>query len=70
MTIVVSHTKTFLAIRTMIEAGWFLDKTLSEIDEHLQFIQSNGHITAEEQQILFDIAKQVENRQYTEYVKE
>jgi len=70
MTIVVSHTKTFLAIRTMIEAGWFLDKTLSEIDEHLQFIQSNGHITAEEQQALYDLARQVENRQYTEYVKE
>ena len=68
MTIAISHTKTFLAIRTMIEAGWFLDKTLSEIDEHLQFIQSNGHITAEEQQILFDIAEQVENRQYADYV--
>jgi hypothetical protein len=70
MTIAISHTKTFLAIRTMIEAGWFLDKTLSEIDEHLQFIQSNGHITTEEQQTLFDIAKQLENRQYAAYALE
>ena len=65
-----SHTKTFLAIKTMIEAGWFSDKTLSEIDEHLQFIQSNGHITAEEHQSLFDSARQLENRQYAEYTSE
>ena len=70
MTIAESQTKVFLAIRTMIEAGWFLDKTLNEIDEHLQFIQCNGHITAEEQQTLLDIAKQIENRQYAEYVLE
>jgi hypothetical protein len=70
MTIASSHTKTFLAIKIMIEAGWFLDKTLDEIDEHLHFIQFNGHITAEEQQTLFDIAKQVENSQYAEYVLE
>ena len=70
MTITIPNTKTFLAIRTMIEAGWFLDKTLSEIDEHLQFIQSNGHITAEEQQTLFGIAKQVENRHYADYALE
>ena len=70
MTIATSHTKTFLAIKTMIEVGWFLDKTLSEIDEHLQFIQSNGHITAEEHQALYDIAMQLENRQHTEYALE
>ena len=70
MTIALFHTKTFLAIRTMIEAGWFLDKTLSEIDEHLQFIQSNGHITAEEHQALYDLAEQVENSQYAEYIIE
>ena len=70
MTIATSPTKAFLAIRTMIEAGWFLDKTLFEIDEHLLFIQSNGHITAEEHQALQDIARQVENSKYAEYVLE
>ena len=62
-----SHTKTFLAIRTMIESGWFLDHSISEIDEHLQFIQSNGHITAEEHQALFDLARELEKRQYAAY---
>ena len=70
MTMAATHTKTFLATKTMIEAGWFLDKTLSEIDEHLQFIQSNGHITAEEHEVLFDIAMQLENRQYAEYLSQ
>ena len=68
MTIPVSATKAFLAIKTMIEAGWFLDKTLSEISEHLEFIQSKGHITAEEHQALFGIAIEIENRQYAEYI--
>ena len=61
MTIAASPTKTFLAVRTMIETGWFSDKTIAEIDEHLQFIQSKGHITDEEQQILFKLARKVEN---------
>jgi len=62
MTIDTIHTKTFLVIKTMIEAGWFLDKSLSQIDEHLEFIQKNGHITAEEHQALFDLASQIETR--------
>lgn len=70
MTIAASHTKTFLAVRTMIEAGWFSDKTLVEIDEHLQFIQSKGHITDEEQQALFTLARKVENHKFAVNVLE
>jgi hypothetical protein len=65
-----AHTKTFLAIKTMMEAGWFLDKTLIQIDEHLGFIQNNGHITAEEHQALFDLASRMDNRQYARYESE
>jgi hypothetical protein len=67
MTIETVHIKTFLAIKTMIEAGWFLDKTLSQIDEHLEFIQKNGHITAEEHQALFELASQIETRKLVTY---
>ena len=67
MTIDAVHTKTFLAIRTMIEAGWFLDKTLPQIDEHLGFIQKKGHITAEEHEALFDLANRMEHLEYDRY---